>query len=198
MGLSFHYSGRIASPEQLSEFIDEVQDIAKVHNWENFVFEKQFPKNIFGNPEYDQNIYGICFTPHNCETIFFCFLANGRMSSPVYLPLDHNQKIQTNNPYLYQLSVKTQYAGVKTHLFIINLFRYLNKKYFTDFNITDEGHYWESNDEALLIETFNNYTKLIENFNTSIIRFPKYANETIESYLQRLLKLIHDNKDPQK
>ena len=130
MGLSFHYSGRIAKPASLSGLIDEIQDVSMVHNWKYFVFDKEFPVDTIGKPDYNQRIYGICFTPPNCETVDVCFLSNRRMSSASHLQFWGKTDMQAESDYLYMLSVKTQYAGVETHQFIIQLFRYLNKKYF--------------------------------------------------------------------
>lgn len=197
MGLSFHYSGSIANPELLPELIDEIQDIAKMHNWKYFVFDRKFPENSFGKSEYNQNIYGICITPPECETIPICFLSNGRMSSITNLKFFGKTDDQTEQGYLYMLSVKTQYAGVELHQFVIQLFRYLNKKYFADFKMTDEGSYWETNDLALLQSTFKRYTDLINGFASALEYIPMQNGETIETYFERLLKLIH-NKNGRK
>jgi len=195
MGLSFHYSGSIANPELLPELIDEIQDIAQMYNWKYFVFDRQFPENTFGKLDYNQNIYGICFTPPECETIDISFLSNGRMSSVSHLKFFGKAEDQAEQAYLYMLSVKTQYAGVELHQFVIQLFRYLNKKYFTDFKMTDEGGYWETNNLALLQTTFKRYTDLINGFASALEYIPIQTGETIETYFERLLKLLHDKKN---
>ena len=104
MGLSFHYSGSIANPDLLPELIDEIQDIAKMHNWKYFVFDRQFTEDSFVKPEYNQNIYGICFTPPECQTIPICFLSNGRMSSITNLKFFGKSENQAEQEYLYMLS----------------------------------------------------------------------------------------------
>ena len=195
MGLSFHYSGSIANPELLPELIDEIQDIAKMYNWKYFIFDRQFPENSFGKTEYNHNIYGICFTPTDCETIDICFLSNGRMSSLLHLKFFGKADNQAEQAYLYMLSVKTQSAGVELHQFVIQLFRYLNKKYFADFKMSDEGSYWETDDLALLRTTFKRYTDLINGFSSALEYIQIQPDETIESYFERLLKLLHDNKN---
>jgi len=195
MGLSFHYSGSIANPDLLPELIDEIQDIAKMYGWKYFVFDRQFPEDTIGKQDYNQNIYGICFTPPECETIDICFLSNGRMSSISHLKFFGKSENQAEQAYLYMLSVKTQYAGIKLHQFVIQLFRYLNKKYFADFKMTDEGSYWETNDLALLQTTFKRYTDLIEGFASALEYIPVQNGETIESYFERLLKLLYDKRE---
>ncbi len=198
MGLSFHFSGRIANPASLPELIEEIQDIAKTYNWKYFVFDREFPENSFGKPDYNEKIYGICFTPPNSETVDVCFLSNGRMSSVSHLKFWGKTDVQAEDKYLYMLSVKTQYAGVETHQFIIQLFRYLDKKYFADFTLVDEGQYWETNDEALLKTTFKRYTDLINGFASAIETIPIRADENIESYFERLLKLLNDKRSGRK
>jgi len=68
MGLSIHYSGKIANPALLPALIEEIEDIAKVYKWEYTVNERQFPENTFGKLDYNQNIYGISFSPPECKT----------------------------------------------------------------------------------------------------------------------------------
>lgn len=195
MGLSFHYSGRIANPESLPELIEEVEDIAKVYGWKYFVFNRQFPDNTIMNFEYTDSLYGICFTPTNCETVDFCFLSNGRMSSAAHLQFWGQSDDPKEKEYLYLLSVKTQYAGIDVHLFIIHLFRYLNEKYLADFKMSDEGEYWETNDENVLKKNFKRYTELIDGFASAIQNQPIKADEDIETYFLRLMKQIKDQKN---
>jgi hypothetical protein len=194
MGLSFHYSGSIAKPELLNELIEEIQDISNVYHWKYTIYDRQFPEDSIFESDYNDNIYGISFSPLNCETIFISFLSNGRMSSPAHLSFFGKDKVRQESPMLYMLSVKTQYAGVELHQFIIQLFRYLSKKYFADFKLTDEGKYWETNDEAVLKASFKKYTELISSFTSTIESYPIIADETIENYFERLLKHINDKK----
>lgn len=195
MGLSFHYSGRIANPASLPDLIEEVQDIAKAFNWKYFIFDRQFPENTIGKPDYNQRIYGICFTPPECETIDICFLSNGRMSSASHLQFFGKTDVQEEREYLYMLSVKTQYAGIETHKFVIQFFRHLNTKYFADFTMSDEGRYWETNDENILKATFKRYTELIDGFASALENYPIKTGEDIESYFIRLINRINDQKN---
>jgi len=195
MGLSFHYSGSIANPDLLPELIDEIQNIAQMYKWKYFVFDRQFPEDTIGKQDYNQNIYGICLTPPGCETIDICFLSNGKMSSITNLKFFGKAEDQAEQAYLYMLSVKTQYAGIELHQIVIQLFRYLNKKYFVDFKMTDEGSYWETNDLALLQTTFKRYTDLIDGFASALEYIPVQNGETIESYFERLMKLLHDKRE---
>lgn len=195
MGLSFHYSGSIAKPELLPELIDEVSDIANIYNWKYNICERQFPENSFGMPHYNQNIYGISFTPPGCETIPICFLSNGRISSHAHLKFFGKTNQQPERDYLYMLSVKTQFANVATHQFIIQFFRYLNTKYFVNFTLTDDGGYWETNDIDILKANFKRNADLISGFSSALESIPMEKGETIENYFKRLLNLIKKRKN---
>jgi hypothetical protein len=190
MGLSFHYSGSIANPEFLPQLIDEVRDIATVYNWEYKEYEREFPKDSVGQAEYNQYIYGISFTPPQCETISICFLSNGRMSSHAHLLFYGKTDEQPESDYLYMLSVKTQFASAVLHQSIIQLFRHLNKKYFANFTLSDEGSYWETNDIELLKTNFKRNSDLINGFSSAIEAIPMLPDETIEAYFERLMNLI--------
>lgn len=190
MGLSFHYSGSIAKPEYLNGLIQEVRDIVSVLGWKYLVHENQFPEELFGQPDYNNSIYGISFTPPQCETVSISFLSNGRISDLNHLLFFGRTEKQAEQKYLYMLSVKTQYAGVVVHQFVIHLFRHLNKKYFVDFSLIDEGKYWETSDEELLKTTFKKYTDLLDNFSFAFDNFPAQPGEKIENYLERIFLMI--------
>jgi hypothetical protein len=195
MGLSIHYSGNIANPELLPELIDEVRDIATVYNWEYKEYEREFPKDSVGQAEYNQYIYGISFTPPQCETISICFLSNGRMSSNAHLLFFGKTDEQPERDYLYMLSVKTQFASVELHQFTIQLFRYLNKKYFANFELSDDGSYWETNDIELLKTNFKRNANLINSVSSAIEAIPMLPDETIEAYFERLMKFIRNRNE---
>ena len=173
--------------------IEEVKDIAAIYNWEYFIFNDEFPANSFGKAGYNNDIYGICFTPPECETVDLCFLSNGRMSSAANLKFYGNTKNEEEAAYLYMLFTKTQYAGIATHKLIIHLLKYIEKKYLTDFKVIDEGEYWETGDEKLLEENFKRYTDLINGFASSLENYPMEPGESFETYFERLMEHIQKN-----
>ncbi len=193
MGLSFHYSGSIAKPELLSELITEVQEIANVYQWKYHVYDTVFPDGEFGKTNYNSHIYGISFTPPECETISICFLSNGRMSDTAHLIFFGKTETQDESKYLYMLSVKTQFAGIESHQLIIHLIRHLNQKYFSNFKLSDEGKYWETNDFDVLKKNFKNYTAILDGFSLALQTFPVNKGENIENYLERMMKEVNRN-----
>jgi hypothetical protein len=195
MGLSIHYSGRFNQNAVLSDLITEVKEIAETFKWKFKIYQIEFPFKENEGQSYDKEIYGICFTPPDCETVSICFLSNYRMSSIAHLKFYGHSENQSQNDFLYILSVKTQFAGTAIHKTIIELFRYLNKRnYFLEFNLTDDGEYWETGDENLLEQKFKFNGDLIDNFSLAIETIPVIQGETYESYFDRILKMIDDNK----
>ena len=194
MGLSIHYSGSFKAQASLQAMIEEVKDIAETYKWRYTVFEDEFPAGSFGKAEYNQNIYGICFTPPECETVSLCFLSNGKMSDALNLKFYGDSKDKEEAKYLYMLSVKTQYAGIEIHKLVIHLLRHLSKKYLQDFILSDEGEYWETGDEKILEDAFKRYTYLIESFATSLENYPKESGESFEAYFERLLRQIQEKR----
>jgi hypothetical protein len=192
MGISIHYSGTFNPTSSLSVMIEEVKDIAELYKWKYNVFGSEFPANSFDKEDYNQEVYGICFTPTECETVWISFLSNGKMSSPVHLEFFGKKENQEEQPYLYMLSTKTQYAGVEIHKLIIRLFRYFQGKYFQHFKVLDEGYYWETGDGKLLEDTFKKYAELIEGFTSSIEIHPMNPGESYEEYFKRLLMQMND------
>ncbi len=195
MGLSVHYSGSIKNPNSLSELINEVKDVAEIFKWKYKVYNNKFPTGSFGKDEYNNEVYGISFNIPDCDTIFICFLSNGKMSSPFHLRFYANSHDKEECKFLYKLFVKTQFAGIELHKYIIHLFRHLNKKYFKDYEMFDEGGYWESGDEKLLQANFNKYNDLLNTFSLALENEPKQSGESFEDYFERLLIKIQEKRN---
>lgn len=200
MGISIHYSGRIANKQQLSLLIDEVKEIAKAEGWEYEIFERNFPLESFDTVR-DDEIYGIDFTPKGSESVSLCFLSTGEMSCIMLLALwgkhetestfktetetfgndgsyDYDTEMITMDKAFYEkmlrtVSVKTQFAGPQTHAKIIHILRHISNKYITDFTLKDETEFWETGNEEELIKCFNKQNFLLNSMAMSL----KNANE---------------------
>ncbi|MEA3450897.1 MAG: hypothetical protein U9Q83_03230 [Bacteroidota bacterium] len=106
MGLSIHYNGSFRESASLSKMVNEVKDIAEVRKWEYNIFEEKFPNDYNSEDSYNENVYGISFTPPECETVSLCFLSNRKMSSPARLKFFGKTSDRPEQKYLYMLSVK--------------------------------------------------------------------------------------------
>jgi len=192
MGLSIHYSGSFNPEKPMNEMIGEIEDIAKVFKWNFHLFERNF-RGTFSDEPIDELIYGISVSPPDCEPVWFTFLSNRRMSNPVNLRLFYNSPKEEERKYVYMLSTKTQYAGIKVHAAIIQLFRYISEKYFNRFEMLDEGKYWETSDIKILEETFARYTSLIDTFGDALNHVPRKENESIEAFIGRIFRELNKN-----
>ncbi len=158
----------------LPSFILEVTDICQSIGWEVDEVDEivKMKDNVTFTPPLDDNenicFKGIMFHPPHCESVIFSFLSNGWTSS--YLHLMGAKKYQSidNEPMfkgfpklVYMMHTKTQRGGPDTHIAIIKLLKYLEKKYFAEINVSDEGNYWETLDVKVLQGRFDKYTDLI-------------------------------------
>lgn len=194
MGLSINYSGRLKEASLLEGLIEEVQDVSKVYNWKFHIYDTVFPDNKFSEQTAYDRIFGINFTPTNCETISITFLSNGVMVCPSRVRFFANSEKEEERNYIYSISVKTQYAGIQTHQFIVLFFKYLSNKYFNNFELSDESGYWETNDEEQMKKQFQTYDSLIDNFALAIETLPAQENEDMITYFERLMKNVNHLK----
>jgi hypothetical protein len=159
------------------------------------MYETCFPNNALDEKESFEKIYGIHFTPTNCETVDITFLSNGVMVNPGGVAFFADSKNELQRLCISTNFVKTQYAGVLIHQLIIQLFKYLNDKYFAQFEMSDDSHYWETGDENIMRENFKKYDALLDNFVLGIQTFPVNKGETMVAYFDRVLGHIHNLKN---
>jgi hypothetical protein len=190
MGLSIHYQGKFKNASQLPSMIAEVVEIAKANHWKYFIFENKFPNATFTKKPDKNDLYGISVFPPECEMVSFSFLSNGKMCGAEKLQINKYSEDLEEDENLYYLHTKTQYAGIDVHKKIILLFDHLNTFYFKDFELSDEGQYWETRNEELLKTTFDRYTNLIESLKSNLEEIPLSEGENTEDYLQRIIENI--------
>jgi hypothetical protein len=158
MGLSIHYRGTLTDKRAIGRFIDEVEDIAKAMGWPYRILDEDWsrPPDVtleFSSPGQatlmgDAALKGISFLPHpQSEDVSLFFNASSILTCPLMVAFSAEEGYPARVDWL---SVKTQYAGVETHVAIVRLLRYLQGKYLHDLEVHDEGGYWETNDLAML------------------------------------------------
>ena len=195
MSITIHYSGRFNPSASLSNMIEEVEEIASIYRWPFTSFERNFEYGNLEKENYTEEIYGIGFTPPESETIYICFLSNGRMSSPVNFMLWADTEKKEEKQYLYMLSAKTQFAGPVIHKTVVHLLKYIGGKYLLDFKVNDEGNYWDTEDEQVLQKTFAEYNHYIDEFTHIVEIVPIEDGEEGEDYLHRLLDYIKKRRE---
>ncbi|HEY5462105.1 MAG TPA: hypothetical protein VIJ95_02530 [Hanamia sp.] len=181
MGLSIHYSGYIRDKKLIYPLIEEVKDICETLDWA--------PQTI-DNDE----IKGIGFAPKGSEPVFLTFNSDGRTLSPINIIVkDIYDGVHLDKDLIFTSSTKTQYAGPAAHIAIIKLLRHISTKYLRNFTLIDEGNYWETGDEKILLDQFKNYNAAIDIFCEALEYLPAHHGETPESLGDRIGRLLREN-----
>lgn len=200
MGLSIHYSGAIRAKYLLPDLIADVKTLAETHKWDYFIFDNSFTV-AQDNRDNTELIYGICFTPTGGETVDTCFSQNGRMTSLLHQRMWQDALPEEAEKNMFLLSVKTQTAGMEIHTVIINFFKHISSKYLKDFELTDEGYYWETGDKKILKNQFRKFCRVPDSFSFAMEATPPESKEKILDYLERIAektdKCLKNNEHPQ-
>lgn len=180
MGLSIHYSGTILQADLIKPMTEEVVDICTSLGWRFHIIE-------------DDEISGVVFSPKECEPISLTFNQDGRLLSPQnILVKDIYDGITLDKELIFTTSTKTQYAGKDVHIAVIKLLKHLSKKYMKDFNLKDEGLYWETDDETVLSDQFNAYDSALKIVSETLQNMSAVPDETIESLAERIERLLRE------
>ena len=132
---------------------------------------------------------GISFLPPESETIWLTFAPSGRLLSLINIfAADIYLEQLEDSESIYTTSVKTQSAGVDTHIAILTLLKYLEKKYLTDMDVNDEGYYWKTMNKAVLEKRFAEYEGLLEKV-TGIIASATFTDDA-SSLTDQLVVLL--------
>ena len=188
MGLSVSYTCNFNSDARLGEMIEILTEICHTLDWPFQVVADEFPADESKSAEGD--IYGIIFTPINCETFSLCFTADRKITDPVFLAFPDLKETNTFDGNIY-ITVKTQFAGMKVHKIIIEIFKHLIKSGFLeDFKMIDESRYWETGDEELMRSQFKKYNDIMDNISLALRTIPPAKNESMEDFFERIIKRI--------
>ena len=184
MGLSIHYDGKLKNGSDLKELLNEVAETCKTFDWYHEIFNDEFPRSNSEKILRKHEVYGMAFTPPDCETVFLCFEPDGTMKNPLWKMLEDDSDDELKE--ITTTSVKTQSAGIETHKQIINLFKYLEKKYFSEFSMYDESGFWDHGDLEKLREKMvitERTVKLIEErLNTKRLEGEKLEDFVVRAY----------------
>ncbi len=194
MGLSIHYHGQIKDYALTDELTSEAIDICKSLNWNYHIFEKisnandKAHVNDPGFINYSENeLKGISFMPEGCEPVSLVFFPSGRLCCPFKLM---NNNPSTNDLMVETISTKTQYAGMDVHITVLKLLQYFKDKYFSVFELSDEGNYWETKDEAVLKAQFDRYNFLVNEVADALSGIKAVPGETLQSLADRIEEIL--------
>jgi hypothetical protein len=216
MGVTIHYRGKLKSPALIEPLISEVGALAKEAGW-RCLFVDPERREIFDG--IFVTLRGIEVQVHpQCEFLNLVFDEKGRLIFMLGLEMiashgfivekedELGTYITTEMPSPEQLAqltwddlantmsvktafTKTQFAGAETHILLCKLLRYLEKKYFAELEVIDEGDYYYKGDASALAERLAFLNHLIENAATSALAsLPPGA--PIEEHLQDLTRYL--------
>jgi hypothetical protein len=146
MGVTVHFEGRLKNPQSFSRLLLRIEEIGRAETLLTERFENAQAKLGRVREErprdYDGPTKGIVLYLHeDCE--------------PLCLEFDRNLYVQE--------WVKTQFAGVGTHIRLIHLLRDIGR-FFQTLAVNDEGEYWESENREVLAEHIRRCNEVIAEF----------------------------------
>lgn len=217
MGVTIHYRGRLKSPDHIEQLITEVESLAEEAGWQYRVISPM-PDLIFDHIYV--TLMGIVVDVHpDCESLSLVFDEQGRLISLPGLdiiayegflvekedelgtyvtlempPLEDLGKLtwddlaamdEINTAY-----TKTQFSGAETHILLCKLLRYLEKKYFAEFKVFDEGDYYYTGNASALAEKIAFLNHIIENAAKAPIVNPHLEDSTLEERLSDFINYL--------
>ncbi|MCU0387082.1 MAG: hypothetical protein MUE71_00565 [Chitinophagaceae bacterium] len=195
MGITIHYKGKLNDNASLNELIEEVKDIAEIMQWKFNILDTDLPENNPDEAMVDGNLYGIVFTPENCDPVWLTFLSNRRLCSAVNLP-KFSEPLMEVDELNYWCFTKTQSAGVKTHESVVAFLKYISKKYFEHIEVDDEGNYWNSGDSQMLLAAFQKYSWLMDSMAEGLSLTQLKPGESVEDAITRVfIEMQHKNRN---
>ena len=210
MDFTIHYAGQLSQPGYVYKIIEEIKDIAEIRKWPYTCLDEDWNKppdakldsadgpgiQIRGH----SGLKGIQFQPHpNCDTIWLYFNQDGYLTTPFQVALSADEGYP---PPVRPLYVRTLAAGFESHILLINLFRYLKKKYIPNLRIIDETQFWDLGDkkslEALFQKRFTSYPAEVTSEKDKLLDPALLEDiETIARKIEDLLRNIIEDSDPE-
>ena len=198
MGMTIHYRGKLKSPDLIAVITEELADICRSMGWEYTCLDEDFEKKHTARLVHNEKgaeivghlpLKGISISPHpKSESLSFLFDRNGNLAEMVTMAIEG--PIRDELPWVW---IKTQSAPLEIHITVVKLLKYLEKKYFKFFEVSDEGSYWETGDAALLKKKKDFLADKIDGFarvlsEAEIERDPNDSPEQLAEKLEQLLK----------
>lgn len=169
MGITIHYNGRIRKTTDIDKLSLQLELAARDLGWP---FER-VDERILGTADYlqlttdedgwgeitapiDERWRGINILPPECESLTIAFNRAGELMD--YLPMNDTGHYFATS----YLSSKTQFSTVDTHIAVCNLLR-LAAPYMAEWQVIDEGDYWQSGNRERLAELMGFLNDMIHN-----------------------------------
>jgi hypothetical protein len=177
VGVSIHYRGRLDDVGQLATLCEELADIAAAMGWETTRLDDDWERpadaRLRSTPKGAQidghlGLKGILLRPDvDAESLSFFFDREGNLRSMMDVVLLVDGTLKPQDAWV---SVKTQFASPEVHAWIVGLLKYVKKRCISDWQVSDEGQYWETGDLRLLRERMEFIGEKIEQLASHLSR----------------------------
>lgn len=141
MGITVHYRGRIADMERIEDFEDRVLDLVlelggRAEIWRSTADHdpQRMVRGVLAHLHPGQETTSLLISPEGWLVPFFQIeeAEQGTIAEP---------------PWCF---VKTQFGPVESHVALVEMLAALQREFFPDLEVHDEGGYWESRDAGEL------------------------------------------------
>jgi hypothetical protein len=216
MGITIFYHGRLRDTADLPQLQAELQAACTRLGWPCLLIDERIlgtaerytvvpvecddgiPTDTFEiyDEPVDDHVRGLVISPPGCETLFLTFGRTGRL-------VWYNNSGESDRPGHYgliqeHLFCKTQFGSPETHIRVCELLR-LVEKYADEWEVTDEGDYWESGSEETLLATWARYQAIFDAFSDPQVRLAMLGSAGIHldgTEAWETGKLIEDASSP--
>ena len=203
MGVTIHYRGRLNDVGQIDALCDELADIAKAMGWQTMRRDDDWDRPADARLRYTPEgasieghlgLKGIQLTPtEDAESLPFFFDAEGNLRSPMTMVLLLDGTLEPGQAWV---SVKTQFASAELHVWIVGLLKYLNKRYLSDLEVSDEGRYWETGDVRILKEKMDFLGRKIDQLSSDLSsgRWGDFSELSVDQIADSIELWFHENE----
>jgi hypothetical protein len=141
MGITVHYRGRIADMDRIEDFEDRVLDLVlelggRAEIWRSTADHdpQRMVRGVLAHLHPGQETTSLLISPEGWLVPFFQIeeAEQGTIAEP---------------PWCF---VKTQFGPVESHVALVEMLAALQREFFPDLEVHDEGGYWESRDAGEL------------------------------------------------
>ncbi|MFM2269361.1 MAG: hypothetical protein RL757_2802 [Bacteroidota bacterium] len=160
MSLGIYYRGKLKSKSLIVPIIEELSEICKINNWSYRISDRTNSTLKFVDEIESLKMQGITFSlGKEGNLVQFSFDPEGFLRDAPMAFLKTYEKKDKRKKYDYIFAQTLEY-GIENHIVIIQLLRYLKKKYFKVFDIKDMGGFYPYQNREMLEERFDSFLKV--------------------------------------
>jgi len=199
MGITIHYRGRLNDLGQVAKLRAELADIAATMGWEVMPVDDDWEqpadarlRHTSTGAHLDGNLglKGILLMPDvGTEPLSFLFDREGNLRSMIDMVSILDGTLKPQDACVF---VKTQFAPPEVHVWIVGLLKYLQKRYISNLEVSDEGQYWETGDFRILKKKRDFLAEKIDQVSRKLSspRWADIANLSADEIAARIEQLL--------